>query len=567
MSWRHTRLAPGLTYGLALALLFFLGCSDDDGAVDPDAAMDAGTADASVVPDGGFTLVLPDLDMAAAEVDLEYLSSTACAGRAPCTAGNALAMDYVEARFIEIGLEPAGDTPGSYRQAVPYTQFEQTAVPEVTLDGSALVSGDDFTVFFYSSPGQVSAEVVFAGYGVVIPPFDPAQYPNCPFAPAGYDDFAGLDLTGRIALYATGWIEDASQIAANDCPFEENGSILASAVIRGASGILLVRDNHYPPEIIRGFLASPDTGTDGLPMLAMHRGRLAQALPDLSAWIDTIGSTLTSQSRHTGIQMSIHVQAQNVETETYNLLGRIPGTDPDLGEQVIILSGHIDHLGVDEETGAVYAGTNDNASGTVGAYRLAEALLTLDTPPRRTVLVAAWNAEETGLWGSCHYAGSVLYDPLRTVAVLNLEMFSSGDGDRLMIRGEESDLTNGWLTRLLKSGVAALNVPVEIVELPMYWDSDHWCFYQQGMSAVTVLGGQPGYVSSYHLPADNMTNFSMAEMEKGLLASWSLLLPLVMGMEHDLPSPPPSLLLPRIATPSIHAPMPWLGPARRIWTY
>ncbi|MFH2009306.1 MAG: M28 family peptidase [bacterium] len=517
------------------------GCSDDDGAQTVDAGPDVETPDASLVdaaePDASLPpLVLPELDMAAAEADLEYLSSAACAGRATDTAGNELAMDYVEVRFVELGLEPAGDTPGSYRQEFPYVRYEHFEVPTMTLDGSGLVSGEDFAVYVYSASGQLDAEVVFVGYGLVLPPFDPTQYPGCPMDAGGFDEFDGVDLTGRIALIVMGGPNDDP--ALDSCPFAEGGNAFGSALNRGAVATMFVSSYVNDPEPIHGAVASWDGSLSPVPLVWMSRDRLEVDIPELPTWMSEIDSTLTPRSQHLGLQATLNVDAQTVDTVSYNLLGTIPGTDPVLGSDIVILSGHIDATGSDEETGVVYAGTNDNASGTVAAYRLAEALLLLDDPPRRTVLVAAWNGEETGLWGSCHFASSPLYSPWQTTAVLNIEMLSSGDGDSLLFYGQLDDITNAWLVELIQAGVSALEVPVEIIDIPVYGDSDHWCFYQQGMSATSVRGGPLARAPGYHTPEDNMAHFVMADMEKGMLATWSLLLPLVQGLEQHMPDAP-----------------------------
>jgi len=533
---------------LVVAALLLAGACGDDSTGSADAGADGSTGDASLLPDSSTEpdaalpeLMLPAYDLASVEADLDFLCSPALTGRATATPGNELALAFVEQRFYDIGLEPAGDTPGSYRQEFPYTKFEQLSVPVVTLDGSTLVSGDDFTVVMYSSPGTVDASVVFVGYGLVVPPFDAAQYPNCPLDPAGFDELAGVNLTGKIVIYAIGVPDDDPNMGY--CPFDYSGDRVALALDRGAAAVVGFFGYAYPPEAIRGFLASVSNGTYGMPNLALNRDTLERFLPLLPDWMADIDNTYTPQGRELALRATIRVEAQNVQTVSHNLLGLIPGLDPSLAHETVIVSGHIDHVGADEETGAVYCGANDNASGTVAAYHLAEQLITLYGQPRRSVLVAAWNGEETGLWGSTHYAANPLRDLLYTVGVVNIEMLSSGDGDSVLAYGE-NDVAVTWLIDLLSAAIWDLALPVEVIPIPMGRDSDHWPFYASGVPATSLRGGPAARAPYYHTPEDNMDNFVMDHMNKGMQASWALLLPLALGLEMEMlaPAPPPAPL-------------------------
>jgi len=545
-----------------MTVLVCTGCGDDDSTGGTDAGPDSATQDASVLPDStvepeaGPEPMMPAYNLASVEADLDYLCSTALTGRATATPGNELALQYVEQRYAEIGLEPLGDTPGSYRQEFPYTRYEQLSVPQVSLDGSSLVSGDDYTVVMYSSPGTVDATMVFVGYGLVVPPFDAAQYPNCPLPPSGFDELAGVDLTGKVMVYAINVPGDNP--AMGNCPFEHYMDRAASARDRGAAAVVTFFSSPYPPEAIRGFLAPVAAGTYGMPSLALNRTTLESHVPELSTWMDTIDTTYTPQSRELAVQVSIQVQSQTVETVSHNLLGTIPGANPSLANEVVIVSGHIDHLGVDEETGAIYCGANDNASGTVAAYHLAEQIIALYGQPERTVLVAAWNGEETGLWGSTHYANNPLQEQLFTVGVVNIEMLSSGDGDSVLAYGD-SDISVQWLIDVMSAGISDLAIPVEVIPVTMGWDSDHWPFYQLGMSATTIRGGPLARAPYYHTPEDNMDNFVMAHMDLGMQATWAMLLPLALGIEGAmlLPVPP---LTPRTEGPVIDRATPVVAP-------
>ena len=139
-------------------------------------------------------------------------------------------------------------------------------------------------------------------------------------------------------------------------------------------------------------------------------------LPNLEDWADAIDATYEPNAQATGVNASINVSATAVEVEVHNIIGVVPGTDPDIGHEVVLVGGHIDHEGMDQLTGDIYNGADDNASGTSVVLEMARMMDECELVPARTVLLAAWNAEEMGLIGSYYYTSNPTY-PLEDLLI------------------------------------------------------------------------------------------------------------------------------------------------------
>jgi Zn-dependent M28 family amino/carboxypeptidase len=184
------------------------------------------------------------------------------------------------------------------------------------------------------------------------------------------------------------------------------------------------------------------------------------------------------------------------------VLGVLPGADPDpaVAGQVVVVGAHLDHLGRTPWSGAVFRGADDNASGTAVMLELARAFAGSATRPRRTLLFAAWNAEERGLLGSCHYTDVDPRFPLAaTVAALSVDMVGQGSGTGLELYGTDVDP----VPRLsaVTAGAASLAGLAYQVSAPGSLEaSDHVCFAYQGVPS--ALAYAPGPHEGYHTPAD-----------------------------------------------------------------
>jgi hypothetical protein len=530
---------------LSVLCLSASGCADDpagsgDAGADADADTDTDSdADSDAGPDGGGAEECA-VDAERALEDLAYFASDELAGRAAGSEGNELALERAAALFEELGLAPLGDD-GTYRQAFDVNVWSLDGEPTASLGGTALAYGTDFSVFDGSGSASLSAELVFAGYGMTVPAFDEAEYPDCPLPSAGYDDYAGIDATGKIAIVVRHGPGDDMTIP-DSCPDNDlcegeaclmNFSYKAeNAIGHGAAGMILVQNLANPAGIsgLQGMSISPAEATD-FAVLAVDRDAVKAAVPDLETWIGDIDDSLTPQSAATGVIASLAVATTTAQVPTGNILGALEGTDPDLADEIVVVGGHIDHLGVSGETGEIYHGADDNASGAAVTMELARALSSCGAPAR-TVVFALWNGEEKGLLGSIYYVVHPAYPMTSTIAAFSVDMVGAGNGTGVSLYGA-TDANNAWLMDVMEGSAADMGIdgtvqPMVPIETLGY-GSDNVPFGYLGVPNVLVetLGDH----LYYHTPADTLDTIDIDDVDMAAKLVFAALEPLAAGTE------------------------------------
>lgn len=184
-----------------------------------------------------------------------------------------------------------------------------------------------------------------------------------------------------------------------------------------------------------------------------------------------------------------------------NVLALLEGSDPELRSQVIVVGAHYDHLGYGRKghtlgpAGVIYNGADDNASGTAGLLELAEALTRLPEPPRRSVLLAFWDAEEKGMLGSKHWVAHPTVPLQQVVLMINLDMIGRLRNDRLMLFGTRSAF--GMRRLVSTQNEPGLAIDFRPSVLPK---ADHYPFFQKN---IPVLMFHTDLHSDYHRPTDD----------------------------------------------------------------
>jgi hypothetical protein len=185
-----------------------------------------------------------------------------------------------------------------------------------------------------------------------------------------------------------------------------------------------------------------------------------------------------------------------------NLLGLLPGSDPALAEQVIVVGAHYDHVGYGRATnsfgptGYIHNGADDNASGVAGVLEVIDAMRRLPSPPRRTILFALWDSEEQGLLGSKHWLAYPTIDVGRVVTAVNLDMIGRLRAQRLEIFGTR---TAPDLRRTISGANRDVGLEIDYSWL-MKADSDHWPFYSRSIPSIMF---HTGLHNDYHRPSDD----------------------------------------------------------------
>lgn len=368
----------------------------------------------------------------ALQAHVAYLASDELEGRMTGEPGYDKAAAYVAGQFEAIGLVPGG-TDGWYQQ-VPFAAYqlldEGAGFTLHTADGDeALVYRDDFGVSGDPLREQTSirAEVVYVGYGVHAPD-------------KGYSDYAGVDVAGKIvALFrnapATFETTERAYFASSDHKVPE-------AVKRGAVGMIGLRsrerEEKYPwakhkdrigkrPGMTwldsAGGAASYYPELLGGASLASHAAAslFANAPQSFDEVLDGIAAG-EPVSFPLGIEVTIAQRSSHRRLESPNVIGMIQGSDPELADEYIVYTAHLDHVGTleGEDEDSIYNGAYDNAMGVALMIEAARALAAMK--PARSILFVALTGEERGLLGSEYFAEYPSVPREAIVANINMDM-------------------------------------------------------------------------------------------------------------------------------------------------
>lgn len=455
------------------------------------------------------------------------LSSDAFAGRGPGEVGETRTLEYLQRVFAQAGLEPAGEN-GGWLQQVPLVRLDRLpgATLSLTVEGKSIpLTINRQATLALTTAGHTmvaNAPLVFAGFGIS----DQAS---------GRDDFSGLDLRGKVVLVLA---NDPDFEAGRDLGFEGRrltiagrvGSKLAAAARAGAVGVLVIHEDaaaSYP------FSQVAQTLPAMVPASARPTSLKFTGWLDRSAWTDLLRragldlSTLKEQARQLrfrpvplpGVSVSAEGAVKATAIVSHNVIGRIVGADrPD---EAVLFGAHWDANGINGADGsgdAIRNGAIDNAIGTAELLALAKAFAS-GPKPKRTVLFAAWTAEEKGLLGAEFYAEHPTVPLADMAAVINLDPHVALPASRTieLIGGGRTTLEDDLVNAAALQGLDV--VPEPNPEAGWYFRSDHYPFALRGVPALAfrigrnlVEGGtaagdrliQAYNARCYHQPCDEL---------------------------------------------------------------
>ena len=427
------------------------------------------------------------------------LSDPGMDGRAAGTPGADRAAAYLASAFQRLGLRPAGDSGGFLQRFEVLTSVRlapgarlEIAAPSVPT--RAFAGEQAFLPFAFSEDGDVTAEAVFAGHGITAPVL-------------GYDDYAGLDVRGKVVLVMTGEPRETDPQGpfrpAQHFHYTELRHKVLNAREHGAAAVIVVE---RPGREDRLTALRGTTPSWGIVAISARRevadallGPAGLDLTDLSTRIDRAG---TPASRVLpGVQARIRTALTRERGTTANVVGILPGTDPSLGAEAVVVGAHYDHLGrgspfslAPERGDAIHPGADDNASGTAALLGLVEAL-SHGTPPRRSIVFIAFGAEELGLLGSGHYVRHPAVPLERTIAMVNLDSVGRLRDGQLHVMGVD---TGQGLRALVEQ--AAQGLPAKAaLRGDGVGPSDHTAFLNRERPVVFFFTGPH---ADYHRPSD-----------------------------------------------------------------
>jgi hypothetical protein len=475
---------------------------------------------------------------------IDFLSSPYCRGRETGKPGMATVMKYITTVLAGHRVEGAGSF-GSYNQptafkAVSLDNHVRLMVEETDRSGrvkqvkSARLNWD-FLPVMLSAELQVTAPVVFAGYGITATEHK-------------YDDYKNLDAHGKIVLVMRHAPNESGEKNPPDGPpFLRHRTLLSkilNAQEHGAKGIIFVTDPlNHENQAIKGGSYMSGTLWPGLLKQKMKTdedfkymtftprlrivgddfgvkipavvidGKLADyILGETHSLIEIqkkIDNTMTPQSFSLPRkEVTMDIFFKNEPVEGGNIVAKVEGSDPVLKDEVVIVGAHYDHMGKDNR-GQFFPGADDNASGTAAVLEIARAFTGLKQKPKRTILFIFFTAEEKGLMGSRYYIRHPLFPLEKTLAMINLDMLGRNNVDQLSVIGKYHYPKLFNITDAINKETAHFELNFNVEELIL--SSDHFPFMRAGIPSLFFISG---YHDQLHTPKDTVDRIRPDKVEK-----------------------------------------------------
>ena len=407
------------------------------------------------------------------------------------------ATDWIAVQFRRIGLRPAGDA-GGYLQRMQLVESRLDSLSTVSLSGPGYAAtwtlGREIVYAVGTQPADVTALPVVLMLGMpadTLRPFGDAPVRGAAILhiiPANQFDPRALNPIYRQATSEGALVH----ILVAEFPAAQ----WAQAVRRSFPQRWELASEPTVPRAMAGFGLKSDAATDLLraagedpAVLAAPSGRSARSLA---------GFTLAINLHRTTVR----------QASVANVVGVLDGSDRRLRDEAVVFSSHFDHVGMVgggrcQRSAALPAdstcnGADDNASGTVGVIELAEALATLRPRPARTLVFAAFTAEERGLLGSRFYVGNPVIPIDRTAAVINLDMIARNARDTVGLVEKDYTSLGGVVDRLAREHPELRLTPT--AHSGVYQGSDHFPFAQRGVPSLFFFSGLH---NDLHTAADN----------------------------------------------------------------
>jgi hypothetical protein len=483
---------------------------------------------------------------------LEFLASRSLKGRATGSQEAEVTAAYISSWFQRNGLIPLAKDGSSFIQEFQLTQALPTSesllrVCNALGETRDLTMGEDYVPAPWGRDyAEISAETLFAGYGIRAPQYH-------------YDDYAGIGLKDKVAVILSkvpSGEKNNPFALLTRLEYDDLVEKTHQAELLGAVGLLVILS---PSEELpsasekdikkaRAYLTR-DVESIHIPaaILSYKAGEtLLQGAPgheeeSLSALKNRLDELIQPKSFSLAKKVSLKTRYTRHDFPGFNVVGKISGSDPKLSNQAILVGAHHDHIGVSEE-GEIFYGADDDASGTTGVLELAEAFQRNKIKPRRSLLLAAWGAEEIGLLGSRYYVQNPLHPLQQTVAEIQLDMIGRNEERSAMPsrkiteeRPEDNTSTlsvNGSpFSSDLKAALEKNSQEVGL-HLKFRYDtgednlikrSDQWQFLKAGIPSVLLF---TGFHPDYHKVSDTADKINYEKLERILklvyLTVWEL---------------------------------------------
>jgi aminopeptidase YwaD len=434
---------------------------------------------------------------------ISYLASDSLKGRYPGTPEDSVLQIYLSNEFKKYGLSLPFE---NGIQSFYFPSAVKLGKNIMEAGAKNFTLGEDFTPFNFSSNGKVSAEVVFAGYGI--------SYSHDSLH---WDNYAGLDVKDKWVIL----FRDLPPMFSNRQVFGDSYSDLnkvLKAKDLGAAGVLLVSPTYFKPDDQLGFSEKYQADA-GIPAIHITRN-LAEFL--LSANDESLvkleGSIPDSGKAgfSSGLMLSTITELIPVDIKTANIVGFIQGIDTVLKDEFIIIGAHYDHLGMggigsssrQPDTIAVHSGADDNASGVASVLELAAWFSNKKQKLPRSVVFILFGAEEKGVLGSIHYTEKPVFPLNKTMIMINIDMLGRMNPDSSLNIGGTG--TTAISEKVLNQINNDYNFNLNMNPAG-YGPSDHAPFYAKD---IPVLFFSTGAHQDYHTPHDKIELLNLPAQER-----------------------------------------------------
>jgi len=403
-------------------------------------------------------------------------------GRGTLQPGGDKAAAWIADRMKTHGLAPGGEG-GTYFQQVPLVASDYVEPTHVSIDGTPLTYGKDWSTFGSVADMQVSPPLVFAGHGMVSKKF-------------GRDDLKDVDLKGKFVVTIEGRPADVSQEKWGEIAHDED--LLGTLSARGLAGLSIVTNGReaMPRSFIldqtaRRRVSVPSAGAAApVPLILFGTAATERLLGGPEAAkraleeADAPGFTPRALSTKLDIQFALAKK----EGTSPNVIGVIKGSDPVLAAEAVVFTAHYDGFGVIRNT--IYNGAADNAIGVGEMLAVAEAFARAKVKPRRSLVFIAFTAEEYGLAGSKHYVSHPTWDLAKTAAVLNLDGIGTeimGPMKSMVAYGAAFSSLGPMFFEVARAyGITPMDDPIP--EQGVFQRSDHYSFVERGVPGLMLVG-------------------------------------------------------------------------------
>jgi Zn-dependent M28 family amino/carboxypeptidase len=494
------------------------------------------------------------------EAPTRFLSDDLLEGRRPATRGDELSRLYLSRELQALGYQPGGPG-GKWEQPIDVVGVT-AKTPEkwsftLALDGKAVKGKGSVELKWFDEymgasgvestrAGFENADVVFIGYGIEAPEYK-------------WDDFKGTDVRGKVVVMLNNDPDWDDKLFAGKARLYYGRWTykFESAARHGAAGVIIIHTTPsagYPWQVIQTSWSGEqfELPAEGEPRVQFRGWATEDAARKLAkaGGQDLDKLIAAARSRNfkpipLGLKTTLSFENKVSRAKTANVAGLLPGSDPQLKSEVVVITAHHDHLGIgppDATGDRIYNGAEDNASGCAQALAIARAMAALPERPRRSVLILFVAAEEQGLLGSQYYAQHPTFEPGKIAMNLNIDggNFLGRTKDLTLIGYGKSSLDAIVKALLEKQGRVLL--PEQFPDRGYFYRSDQFNFAKIGVPALyfkkgtDVIGKPPGWgteqheeweAHTYHQPSDQITDQwsfdGMVEDAKvGFYAAWAV---------------------------------------------